>query len=142
MTSLHARVLAPGSGGAGRALVLTAPISFWGGVDPVTGTITDVRHPQCGASVAGTVLFLPGTIGSSSASSVLLELVHRRAAPVGIVMHLPDAILLLGLLAAREMEWPAPVALQLDKALQPPFARRQTEVTADGLILCRDELQT
>ena len=55
--------LLPGTG-AGTVLALTAPISFWGGVDPRTGTIIDARHPQCGQSVAGRVLGLPGTIGS------------------------------------------------------------------------------
>ncbi len=39
-------VLVPGLAGAGEALVLTAPISFWGGVDPRTGLIIDVSHPQ------------------------------------------------------------------------------------------------
>ena len=56
------------------------------------------------------VLFLPGTIGSSSASAVLLELVHNGHAPAALVLHEPDAILLLGLIVAREMGWPTPGA--------------------------------
>ena len=40
-----ARTLVPGNA-EGRALVLDEPLSFWGGVDPETGDITDVRHPQ------------------------------------------------------------------------------------------------
>ena len=51
------------------------------------------------------MLFLPGTIGSSSASAVLLELVHDGRAPAALVLHEPDAILLLGLIVAREMGW-------------------------------------
>ena len=43
----------------------------------------------------GAVLFLPGTIGSSSASAVLMELVHNGHAPAALVLHEPDAILLL-----------------------------------------------
>ena len=43
------------------------------------------------------MLALPGTIGSSSASAVLLELVHAGKAPAAILMTEPDAILLLGL---------------------------------------------
>nr|MBA3447717.1 DUF126 domain-containing protein [Pseudaminobacter sp.] len=74
-------ILVPGDAGAGRALVLTAAISFWGGVDPRSGRIADVRHPQCGESISGRILFLPGTIGSSSASAVLMELVHNGHAP-------------------------------------------------------------
>ena len=68
--------------------------------------------PQHGETIAGTVLFLPGTIGSSSASAVLLELVHNGNAPAALVLHEPDAILLLGLIVAREMGWTTPVAVQ------------------------------
>ncbi len=109
----QAEILVPGQGGEGEALVLDAPISFWGGVDAGTGRIADVRHPQCGQDIAGRVLFLPGTIGSSSASAVLLELVHNGHAPAALVLHEPDAILLLGLIVAREMGWQTPIALRL-----------------------------
>lgn len=129
-----AEVLVPGSGGRGPALVLDAPISFWGGVDAATGRIADVRHPQLGRCIAGTVLFLPGTIGSSSASAVLLELVHAGKAPAAILMDAPDAILLLGLVVAREMGWPTPPALRLAAADQGPLAGRSLSIAADGTI--------
>jgi predicted aconitase with swiveling domain len=106
-------VAAPPARGPG--LALSAPISFWGGVDPKTARIADVRHPQHGLSISGAVLMLPGTIGSSSASAVLLELVHKGIAPAAIILHEPDAILLLGLLVAREMGWSHPPAFRLDK---------------------------
>src|SRR4051812_17328649 len=92
--AFEAECLIEGPAASGRGLALTAPISFWGGVDPKTGIIADVRHPQHGVPIAGTVLMLPGTIGSSSASAVLLELIHRNIAPSAIIMHEPDAILL------------------------------------------------
>lgn len=132
MTRVQAEVLVAGDGGQGPALVLTAPISFWGGVDPKTGRIADVRHPQHGESIAGTVLFLPGTIGSSSASAVLMELVHAGIAPAALVLHEPDAILLLGLIVAREMGWPTPVAVKLERGLFEGFAGRLVEVSAEG----------
>ncbi len=108
-------VLIPGPAASAKPLVLTAPISFWGGVDPKTSVIADVRHPQHGIPIAGTILTLPGTIGSSSASAVLLELIHRNIAPAAIILHEPDAILLLGVLVAREMGWKAPAAFRLDR---------------------------
>ena len=37
----------------GSALVLDEPLSLWGGLDPRTGEIVDVRHPQRGANVTG-----------------------------------------------------------------------------------------
>ena len=108
--------------------MLSAPISFWGGVDPKTGMIADVRHPEHGQSIAGRVLFLPGTIGSSSASAVLMELVHNGNAPAALVLHEPDAILLLGLIVAKEMGWKTPVAVKLDRAGFDRFRTRQVKV--------------
>ncbi len=120
---------------AGEALVLTAPISFWGGVDPRTGLIIDVRHPERGASIAAKVLFIPATVGSSTASTILLELVHCGEAPAAIVLDKPDAILLLGLVAAREMGWPTPVAVQLAKAEFERYRGRNVRVEPDGSVL-------
>lgn len=108
--SLPLETLVPGPAASGPVLALTAPISFWGGVDPKTSAIADVRHPQHGTLIAGTILYLPGTIGSSSASAVLLELIHRDIAPAAIILKEPDAILLLGVLVAREMGWATPAA--------------------------------
>jgi uncharacterized protein len=105
----------------GPWLKLAAPISFWGGVDPKTGMIIDARHPDNGTCITGTILVMPGTIGSSSASAVLLELVRARIAPAAILMPEPDAILLIGLIVAREMGWPTPPAWQYqNSAMQLP----------------------
>jgi predicted aconitase with swiveling domain len=127
-----AETLVPGATGEGEALVLTAPISFWGGVDAKTGRIADVRHPQCGQSIAGRVLFLPGTIGSSSASAVLMELVHNGHAPAALVLHEPDAILLLGLIVAREMGWQTPPALRLARESFDAYRGRTVAISENG----------
>ena len=130
--SFQGEVLVAGEAGSGPALVLSAPISFWGGVDPTTGTIVDVRHPEHGETIAGRVLFLPATIGSSSASAVLMELVHSGNAPAALVLHEPDAILLLGLIVAKEMGWRTPVAVKVDRAVFGRFANRQVCIGEDG----------
>jgi predicted aconitase with swiveling domain len=132
--AIETEILVPGAGGEGPALVLSAPISFWGGVDPNSGRISDVRHPQCGSDIAGTVLFVPGTIGSSSAAAVLMELVHGGHAPAALVLHEPDAILLLGLIVAREMGWQTPIAIKLDRALHAGFEGRSVAVAVDGIV--------
>jgi len=132
--SAAAEILVPGKAGEGEALVLTAPISFWGGVDPKTGRIADVRHPQHGEVISGRVLFLPGTIGSSSASAVLMELVHNGRAPAALMLHEPDAILLLGLIVAREMGWETPVAARLDRGAFDAYHGQALTVAADGAI--------
>ncbi|WP_293862708.1 DUF126 domain-containing protein [uncultured Alsobacter sp.] len=126
-------VLLPGSG-AGEVLALTRPISFWGGVDPRTANIIDARHPENGVCISGKVLALPGTIGSSSASAVLLELVHAGIAPAAILMTEPDAILLLGLVVAREMGWATPPAVKVPLAVQKELAGKRVSVGADGAI--------
>jgi uncharacterized protein len=135
MTMHQGEVLVSGQAGEGPSLVLSAPISFWGGVDPATGRIADVRHPQHGESVAGRVLFLPGTIGSSSASAVLMELVHRGIAPAALVLHEPDAILLLGLIVAKEMGWETPIAVRLDRESFAAFKGKRAAIGEDGAIL-------
>jgi len=134
MTGMRAKVLVTGPDARGIGLVLEAPISFWGGVDPKTGRIADVRHPDCGTIISGRVLFLPGTIGSSSASAVLMELVHGGRAPAALVLHEPDAILLLGLIVAREMGWQAPPAFQLDRAMHRQFMGSLVKADSAGMI--------
>jgi uncharacterized protein len=133
----RAEILVAGEAGSGPALVLSAPISFWGGVNPKTGTIVDARHPEHGETIAGRMLFLPGTIGSSSASAVLLELVRSGKAPAALVLHEPDAILLLGLIVAKEMGWKTPVAVKLDKGRFAESAGREVSVSAGGLLEVR-----
>jgi len=86
--------------GAGPALRLDEPLSFWGGVDPSSGAIIDGRHPQAGSSVAGRVLVVPSGRGSSSSSSVLAEAVRAGTAPAAIVLCEPDPILVVGAMVA------------------------------------------
>ncbi|PSC04355.1 hypothetical protein SLNSH_14080 [Alsobacter soli] len=133
---LTAEILIPSEDPAeGEVLALSAPISFWGGVDPKTGIIIDARHPERGECVAGRVLALPGTIGSSSASAVLLELIHAGKAPAAILMAEPDAILLLGVVVAREMGWATPPALRLAAADQAPLAGRRVALEGDRIFV-------
>ncbi|MEJ5083901.1 aconitase X swivel domain-containing protein [Brucella pseudogrignonensis] len=127
-------VLVAGKATEAQALVLSAPISFWGGVDPKTGRIADVRHPEHGHSISGYVLCLPGTIGSSSAAAVLLELVHAGLAPAAIILHEPDAILLLGLIVAREMGHDVPIAVEFDREKQKKLAGHRVKVGENGNI--------
>jgi uncharacterized protein len=96
------RTLVPGEA-RGPALVLTEPLSFWGGLNPATGAIIDVHHPQRGAIVTGTVLVMPSGRGSSSSSSVLAEAIRARTAPAAIVLTEPDPIVALGAIIAREL---------------------------------------
>src|SRR5882757_9071169 len=95
--------LLPGSA-EGRVLKLPS-LSLWGGVDPFSGRLTDPALPHCGESVKDRVLMVGEPVGSSSSSAVLLELLHAGNAPAAIVLGRADAIVALGVLVAREMEW-------------------------------------
>jgi uncharacterized protein len=88
---------------SGRALVLDAPLSFWGGLDPSTGALTDTHHPQQGVSLTDRVLIMPSGRGSSSSSYVLAEAIRAGMAPVAIVLREPDGIVALGAIVAREL---------------------------------------
>ena len=100
--AFEGRALAAGRA-SGAAFVLTAPLSFWGGLDPATGRISDQRHPQRGELITGRVLVLPGGRGSSSSSSVLAEAIRAGTAPAAILLAEPDLIIVLGALVAAEL---------------------------------------
>lgn len=102
MSLVHAEILLQGEA-SGPLLKLSADISFWGGVDPLTGRIIDSRHPEHGRFVSGKILAMQRSIGSSSGSSILLELLQRNCGPLGIILVQPDFILTLGAVVAREM---------------------------------------
>lgn len=115
------RVLIDGEA-RGQLLRLDAPLSFWGGVDPQDGMITQPRHPQHGRRVGGTVLAMPPAIGSSSSSAILLELLYAGHAPAALLLARPDAILSLGVIVAREMGYGSIPVLHHDAATLPDGA--------------------
>ena len=106
------RVLVAGTG-QGPLLRLSAPISFWGGVDPLSGRIADPRHPDHGRSIAGTVLAVPSAVGSSSSSAIMLELLRNGVAPAAVLMGTSDAILALGVVVGRELGYASIPVLQV-----------------------------
>ncbi len=112
---LRSQVLVAGAG-AGSVLRLEEPLSFWGGVDPMTGRIIDRRHRRCGESVSGRVLVMPYGRGSSSSSSVLLEGVRLGTAPAAVVLRELDGILALGAAVARELYAKSPPVVVLPAA--------------------------
>lgn len=101
--SLAAREVLLTGAAEGDLLRLERPLSFWGGVDPNSGEVTDPRHPQFGAKMAGRIVAMERGIGSSSGSSILLELLSNGHGPVGLLLIEPDAILTLAAVVAREM---------------------------------------
>jgi predicted aconitase with swiveling domain len=87
----------------GTALVTEVPLSFWGGLDPVTGEVIDRRHPLSGLNLAGRALSLPHGRGSCSASGVLLEAIRNGVAPAAILITRLDPIVGLGAILGEEL---------------------------------------
>jgi predicted aconitase/predicted aconitase with swiveling domain len=85
----------------GALLFADTGLSFWGGVDPSSGEVIDRHHPLSGQSVAGRVLAIPGSRGSCTGSSVMMELIANGHAPAALVLAEADEILTLGVLVAQ-----------------------------------------
>lgn len=80
--------------------MLSAPLSFWGGVDHNTGDIVDPHHPNRGSNMRGKVLVMPAGKGSSSSSSVFAELLRTGKGPAAVVLTEPDPLPVLGSIVA------------------------------------------
>jgi predicted aconitase with swiveling domain len=72
-------------------------------MDPATGAVIDVHHPQLGAVLTGRAVVMPSGRGSSSSASVLAEAVRAGTAPAAFVLGEPDLILAIGSEVAREL---------------------------------------
>ena len=97
-------------------ITLAEPVSFWGGYDAVTGTVTDRRHPDLGLCMTGAIVRMRAARGSSSGSSVLAEAIRLGTAPAGFVVLERDAILMLAALVAKDLYGKTCVIVQVDKA--------------------------
>jgi predicted aconitase with swiveling domain len=99
---MEGRVLVRGYA-SGPALVLDEPLSFWGGLDPATGRVVEVGHPQHGSVVTDRILIMPSGRGSSSSATVLAEAIRLGTGPAGIVLGEVDQIVAIGALVAAEL---------------------------------------
>ena len=118
----------------GEVLKLDEPLSFWGGVDPETGEITDLRHPQSGMSVKGKVIMMPFGRGSSSGSSVVAEGIRSGSGPSGIIMMEADEIIALGSIVADEIYGKAMPVVVVEKT------QYETIKTGDHVLVSKNGL--
>ena len=134
MDVVAGRVLAAGEG-EGPLLRLEQPISLWGGVDPVSGTIADPRHANFGASISGTVLAISSVVGSSSSSAIMLELLRGHTAPAAILLGQADAILSLGVIVGQELGYAGIPILEVPVAELASFEQGSVlHVTREGIV--------
>jgi len=81
---------------SGEAVVTREAISFNGGVDNMTGIVTEPGHELEGVNITGKVLvFLTGK-GSTGGSYKIYDMVSRGTAPVGFVQVSPEGVTTIG----------------------------------------------
>ncbi|TRO54388.1 DUF126 domain-containing protein [Candidatus Bathyarchaeota archaeon] len=85
-----------GGNAEGEALVSTEPVSFYGGVDPVTGCVTEPGHCCCGENITGKVFIFPTGKGSTVGSYVIYRMKKLGTAPAAIINVETEAILATG----------------------------------------------
>lgn len=98
--NLTGRTIFPGRVSA-EALVSRMGVSFYGGVDPDTGIITEVGHDLEGQSIAGRVLVFPSGKGSTVGSYILYRLQKNGKAPLGIINAHCETITAVGCIIAE-----------------------------------------
>jgi predicted aconitase with swiveling domain len=98
--NLHGRSIFPGKV-QGEALVTSQAISFFGGVDPETGTVVERGHALEGKSIAGRILVFPTGKGSTVGSYTLYRLKHNGHAPLAILNAECETITAVGCIIAE-----------------------------------------
>jgi predicted aconitase with swiveling domain len=80
----------------GEALVSSESVSFYGGVDPVTGCITEPGHCCCGENITGKIFVFPMGKGSTVGSYVIYRMKKLGTAPAAIINQETEAIIATG----------------------------------------------
>ncbi len=79
-----------------EALATKGQISFYGGVDPDTGVITEKGHELEGQGIAGKILVFPSGKGSTVGSYGLYRLKKNGVAPAGMINSQCETIVAVG----------------------------------------------
>lgn len=81
---------------SGQAIVTREAISFNGGVDNMTGIVTEPGHELEGQNISGKVLVFSTGKGSTGGSYKIYDMVSRGTAPVAFIQTTPEAITTIG----------------------------------------------
>lgn len=101
MDSVHyAHAIIAGTA-TGEPLVTEQALSLWGGVDPMSSQVIDVRHALHGQLISGKVLAMPTTCGSCTGSAIVLDLALSGRAPSALIFHEAEDVATLGALVAE-----------------------------------------
>jgi predicted aconitase with swiveling domain len=97
---LRGRTVVPGRA-EGEALVTTEAIPGWGGVNPIKGVITEMRHELRGISFKDKVLVCRGAKGSSGWSAMYHTTRLAGTSPVALVFNEMTTKVALGAVVMR-----------------------------------------
>jgi predicted aconitase with swiveling domain len=78
-----------------EALVSTEPVSFYGGIDPLTGVITEPGSLY-GQKIKGKIFVFPIGKGSTVGSYVIYRMAKLGTAPAAIINRETEAIIATG----------------------------------------------
>ncbi|WP_431299879.1 aconitase X [Tabrizicola sp. BL-A-41-H6] len=132
---MTSQAIIPGAA-SGPVLACAEGLSFWGGVDPLTGIVIDAHHPLCGQSIAGKLLVMPTTRGSCSGSGVMLDLALNGIAPAAFIFREAEDVVTLGaMIAGRMFDRPVPVVRLSPDEFALAAAARSAELTDTALIV-------
>ena len=85
---------------AGRAIVTSQPISFLGGVNPVTGRLIEKNHELEGMSLRGKVFVFPYGKGSTVGSYTIYSMAKNGVAPAAIINMETEPVIAAGCVLA------------------------------------------
>ncbi|HUS77520.1 MAG TPA: DUF126 domain-containing protein [Patescibacteria group bacterium] len=80
----------------GEALVSRDNVSFYGGVDPETGVVTEPGHAVEGKCITGKVFIFPKGKGSTVGSYVIYRMMKLGTAPAALINVETEAIIATG----------------------------------------------
>ncbi len=124
----------------GETLVLEEPLSFWGGLDPKSGRIVDEHHPQLGECVAGRILVMPGTRGSTSSPGALADAIQLGNGPAAVILPEPNVTILVAAMIARELYDTKLPVLVVDRDDYRRLRSGQQLAIADADVLSTDDV--
>ncbi|MEH7342446.1 DUF126 domain-containing protein [Bacillus sp. JJ1532] len=94
----------------GEALVTNEAISFNGGVDNLTGIVTEPGHQLEGVNVAGKILVFKTGKGSTGGSYKIYDMAERGTAPLAFIQVEPESVTTIGAIMGN-----IPVVAKCDK---------------------------
>lgn len=132
---MNGQSIIPGQA-SGQILATDEGLSFWGGVDPLTGLVIDAHHPLHGQSISGRVLVMPSTRGSCSGSGVMLDLALNGIAPAAFVFRAHEDVVTLGaMIAGRMFDRPVPIVRLEPQAFALAATGQNARLTDTALVV-------